>query len=160
MTDPKEALTHDMKRRSVLKAAAWTAPVVAAATVVPLAAATTTPPPPAGGNTSTPNFGAKRGVQINLVDESFVPTAFPAGASIELTVTGSGSISGLTVSGGTFSGGTPDPLTAGTYTITPTAGGTYINIIATTITGSTSYQSVISGPTFETVTTGTATLAQ
>ncbi|VEI02994.1 Uncharacterised protein [Acidipropionibacterium jensenii] len=39
MTDPKDALTHDLKRRSVLKAAAWTAPVVAAASVVPMAAA-------------------------------------------------------------------------------------------------------------------------
>ncbi len=116
------AAEKSASRRTVLKAAAWAAPVVALAAAAPLAAASTTPPPRVEGATITAsNFGSERGAVIGLVDEDFNPIPYPAGTTIELTVTGTGALEITRVSNGAFSPAVTT-LTAGTYTLNPTAG--------------------------------------
>lgn len=146
MTEPKDTLQHTMNRRGVIKAAAWTAPVVAAAAVVPRAAASGEPEPGpvTGAYIAATNINNKRGVAINLSDDDGNTVPLPAGAVITLTVTDSGTLAGpLTVSGGTFSGGTPSSLTAGTYTITATGGSQFR--VSGTISGNLTFQAEISG---------------
>lgn len=108
-------------RRTVIKAAAWTAPAVAVVTAAP-ALATTTAPPPTGAEISSPNFGETgRGIRIIPIDADYNYTSFANGTTITLTVTGSGTLTGLVVSGGAFSPAITT-LTAGTYTILATNG--------------------------------------
>ncbi len=132
-------------RRTVLKAAAWAAPVVAVAAAAPLAAASTTPPPQVdGANIAASNFGAERGAVINLVDQDFNPIPYPAGTTIELTVTGTGSLQVSRVANGAFS---PEvtTLTAGTYTLNPNGGAMNVNFRGS-LTGTLTVEAAITYP--------------
>lgn len=127
MTDPQDALNHGMKRRSVIKAAAWTAPVVAAATAVPWAAAST-PPVEAtsvGATTTSPlvnNFGR---IEVFGIAPNGDNGFFPDGQTFTVASTDLDFSQIVTsVTGGTF---TSDG--AGKWTITPASGSTDVKII-------------------------------
>lgn len=158
MTDPKEALTHDMKRRSVLKAAAWTAPVVAAASIVPMAAASGETP--AGVFIGNGRYGTSsdgRYVRINLQNADYQDIVYPSNVTTTLTVvvTGAGTLSGVSVTGGSP---TPSSISEGTYTFTATPGVSSLQIRGS-ISGSLTFTATASFSSgFDTVTSGDTTI--
>lgn len=151
-------LSTRKSRRTVVKAAAWSAPAIAVVSAAPAIAAT--PPPPTGAFIGASNFGdTQRGFVVMPMSPGG-PTTFAAGTVITLTVTGPGTISGLTISGGSFSPAITQ-LTAGTYTINATTGATQFSITGNlTPTGATltaSASLVWSGPPSGSASTGSTT---
>lgn len=121
MTEAHDALTHDMKRRSVLKAAAWTAPVVAAASIAPMAAASDEPLPVATHadirTTVNPAVGSNfaftvYGSTYDADAGGYVDATLPAGTTITLTLGNNAAadrlsgLVGVTIASGSLDSGT------------------------------------------------------
>ncbi len=139
----QDAPQQGLSRRTVVAGAAWAVPVIAVASAAPMAAAASDPVP-TGAEISAANFsGGLRGARINLVDENLNGVPYPStGATITLTVTGSGTLAGLSnITGGSFSPPITD-LTAGTYTIIATPGANNFNFRGT-LSGSLTLQASI-----------------
>lgn len=135
MTEPKDALTRDVRRRSVIKAAAWTAPVVAAAAVVPKAAASVPPVKASsiGARTDSPNVGDTGHITPTGIDPNGDPGFFPAGQTFTLTSSDLDFDSIVT----SVVGGTLTKTGQGSWLITPNAGVTSVDIkFRSTTTGS------------------------
>lgn len=114
-------LTSPKTRRTVVKAAAWSAPAIAVVSAAPAFAST--PLPPTGAEIGSPNFGAdQRGFRVQPLDANFQNTTFANGTTITLTITGTGTLSGLTISGGVFAPPITTLTAPGTYTVTATPG--------------------------------------
>lgn len=80
--------TEGIDRRSVIKAAAWAAPVVAVAVSAPMAAATTVEPEEAesiGATTTSPQVGNVGRISPFGIDPLGDPGLFPAGQTFTLT---------------------------------------------------------------------------
>lgn len=123
------SLTPRKSRRTVVKAAVWSAPAIAVISAAPAFAST--PLPPTGADISTPNFGAdRRGFRVFSTDSNFNNTAFANGTVITLTITGNGTLNGLTITGGAFSPAITT-LAAGNYIITATTGAMGVTIAGT-----------------------------
>jgi hypothetical protein len=141
--------TSGATRRTVLKGAAWTAPVIAAAIAVPLASAST--PPPAtryGASGSTQNGGEDGYFSAYGIVQGGAHAVIPSGTTITFTVDPTDAVGSVTVTNGSLSG----PVD-GVYTIVPTAGVTEVDVDAVFPSG-TSATIRISGPAGNTTAAG------
>ncbi len=114
-------------RRTVIKGAAWAAPVVAVAAAVPLASASPEPEiaESIGGTTSSPRVGNVGRVEVFGLDAAGDDSYFPAGQTFTLTSADFDfEASVISISGGAISAGPG----ANQWTITPNSGSVRVNI--------------------------------
>ncbi|MFD6701106.1 MULTISPECIES: hypothetical protein [unclassified Microbacterium] len=110
-----------IKRRTVLKGAAWSVPVIAVAASSPLAAASVAPGPATGiGHTLSENCNTYR-LQVWAEDDAFNRVGM-VGATVTATLTGdltgfNGTLSGATLDG--YNPGPPAVLTGTATSDTP-----------------------------------------
>ncbi|MCI1748317.1 MAG: hypothetical protein LKI24_09595 [Acidipropionibacterium sp.] len=144
MEDLNKPVSHaaGTSRRTILKGAAWTAPVVAAAAAVPAWGADSgvTPPPPVDATSyQTTGASVQGGKPAYLaafgVDDAGNDAKIPDGAIITLTVDPSTADGTVEVVVGSASAPVEKP--DGTWTIYPTPGETRLRVAATFPKGTT-----------------------
>lgn len=106
-------------RRTILKGAAWSLPVVAAVAATPLAAASTEPEPEEatsiGGTATSPRVGNPGFLRVFGLDDLGEEGFFPTGQTFELESSDPAFDTYITA----IIGGTVTPTTAGKWLVTP-----------------------------------------
>ena len=146
MDEIQKDAVQGTSRRTVVKAAAWAAPVVAVAAAAPMAAATVEPEPAGVAMTATNHSSIEGGYWVSTrpsdVDGEEVPFPSSGDTIVTLTITGAGSANVTAVSPAGISGApTTGTLTAGTYQFVVPAGTPRFRMTLTNVTPSLSFQS-------------------
>lgn len=142
----QETLTSkDVKRRTVIKGAAWSVPVIAAAVATPLAAASGPKEATSFGTAgATVPGGSNAYYAAYGVDDNGDDAKIPAGTTIQFTVSPANSVGTVTIAAATNGSATISGPVNGVYTIVPSAGTTRVRL-KTSFPSGTAAQIVISG---------------